>query len=238
MWQACRSREGHDGLNVDQISMNEGRILLATGSILIIVGCQQPTTAKKTIAIEKPIHIELDQKSPGESKGNLEKEDEKHEFRVGYGKNGVGCKGSRFQEGVTPLGKFKVNAILSKNKFLIDNSLVKTSGRTKEYLKQNLFNNMSSIDFKGDGQTGEYGSGYISLTPVPATPQPFTFNTYDGKFRWYSFAIHGTNEESRIGKRVTGGCINMKNEDIDILIENINLGDEVVITSPQSCNLS
>ena len=32
-----------------------------------------------------------------------------------------------------------------------------------------LFRNMNSIDFKGDGETGEYGSGYISLEPVPSS---------------------------------------------------------------------
>ena len=95
---------------------------------------------------------------------------------------------------------------------------------------------MNSIDFKGDGETGEYGSGYISLTPAPSTPQPFTFNKYDGIYRWYSFAIHGTNDETRIGQSITGGCINMQNKDIDKLIRSINLGDKVIVTSKQPCN--
>ena len=118
----------------------------------------------------------------------------------------------------------------------MDENLIKKSLRTKNYLTKNLFNNMNSIDFKGDGEVGEYGSGYISLTPVPSTPQPFRFNEYDGIYRWYSFAIHGTNDETRIGQRVTGGCINMKNRDLDQLIKTINLGDEVHVTSNQPCN--
>ena len=77
---------------------------------------------------------------------------------------------------------------------------------------------------------------YFSLARVPSTPQPFSFNEYDGTYRWYSFAIHGTNDETRIGKRVTGGCINMKNKQLTKLIKNINLGDEVIVTSNQPCN--
>ena len=157
-------------------------------------------------------------------------------FEVGYGKNGVGCIGSTFEEGVTPLGTFKVNAIMSKDRFEMDESLIQQSGKTKSYLSENLFNNMNSIDFKGDGETGEYGSGYISLTPVPSTPQPFNFNEYDGIYRWYSFAIHGTNDETRIGQSITGGCINMQNKGINKLIRSINLGDKVVVTSKQPCN--
>ena len=53
--------------------MNEGRILLATGSILIIVGCQQPTTTKKTIAIEaRALHHELGERNRVHEGGQLE----------------------------------------------------------------------------------------------------------------------------------------------------------------------
>jgi hypothetical protein len=82
----------------------------------------------------------------------------------------------------------------------MDPSLVTKSGKSEVELRQNLFRDMNAIDFKGDGETGEYGAGYISLAPVENTDQPFRFNTYDGKFRWYSFAIHGTNDDSRVGK--------------------------------------
>ena len=174
--------------------------------------------------------------SPKKSEGTAQNEGNEMVFKVGYGKNGVGCIGSTFEEGVTPLGTFKVNAIMSKDRFEMDETLIKQSGKTNEYLSENLFNNMNSIDFKGDGETGEYGSGYISLTPIPSTPQPFSFNEYDGTYRWYSFAIHGTNDETRIGKRITGGCINMNNKEISKLIKNINLGDKIIVRSNQPCN--
>ena len=217
--------------------MRKIAILMVATSAVLAAGCnrQSTTTSKDRNQEQVSVKIELDQVSTENSKGSADWNGKAHQFMVGYGKYGIGCVGSTFEEGVTPLGKFKVNAILSENKFEMDETLIKTSGRTKDYLASHLFKNMSSIDFKGDGKTGEYGSGYISLTPVPPTPQPFDFNTYKGIFRWYSFAIHGTNDESRIGKKVTGGCINMANNEIDKLIQNIKLGDEVVITSRQPC---
>ncbi len=217
--------------------MRATQMLMVTSSALMLSGCmQQPNTTNVSSQGEGTIKIELNQLSPQESKGTTQNEGKEMAFEVGYGKNGVGCIGSTFVEGVTPLGTFKVNAILSEDRFEMDESLIKKSEKTKSYLSKNLFNNMNSIDFKGDGQTGEYGSGYISLTPVPSTPQPFNFNEYDGTYRWYSFAIHGTNDETRIGKRITGGCINMNNQEISKLIKSINLGDEVVVTSNQPCN--
>ena len=210
---------------------------MVTSSALMLSGCmQKPKTTKVTSQAEGPIKIELNQVSPQESKGRAESEGNEMVFEVGYGKNGVGCIGSTFEEGITPLGTFKVNAIMSQDRFEMDETLIQQSRKAKRYLSENLFNNMNSIDFKGDGETGEYGSGYISLTPVPSTPQPFSFNEYNGIYRWYSFAIHGTNDETRIGKRVTGGCINMQNKDIRKLIKSINLGDEVVVISNQPCN--
>ncbi len=217
--------------------MHLARILMVTTSALMLSGCmQQKQTTKVSTQGEGSIEIELNQVLPQESKGKAEIDGKEMVFEVGYGKNGVGCIGSTFEEGVTPLGTFKVNAIMSKDRFEMDKSLIEKSGKTKNYLAKNLFNNMNSIDFKGDGETGEYGSGYISLTPVPSTTQPFRFNEYDGTYRWYSFAIHGTNDETRIGQRVTGGCINMNNSELDQLIKTVNLGDEVLITSNKPCN--
>ena len=91
---------------------------------------------------------------------------------------------------------------------------------------------MSSIDFKGDGETGEYGRGYISLAPVPATPQPFRFNTYDGMFRWYSFAIHGTNDPSTLGKRVSNGCARLVNDQMAELYDRVPMNTRVVLYEP------
>ena len=217
--------------------MRLAQMLMVTSSALMLSGCmQKPKTTKVTSQAEGPIKIELNQVSPQESKGRAESEGNEMVFEVGYGKNGVGCIGSTFEEGITPLGTFKVNAIMSQDRFEMEETLIQQSRKAKRYLSENLFNNMNSIDFKGDGETGEYGSGYISLTPVPSTPQPFNFNEYNGIYRWYSFAIHGTNDETRIGKRVTGGCINMQNKDIKKLIKSINLGDEVVVISNQPCN--
>ena len=181
------------------------------------------------------IRIQLDGADPAASLGEGVTGVESKRFQVGFGRNGIACAGTRFEEGWTPLGTFRVNAILSADRFDMDPDLVKLSGKSEAYLRENLFRNMSAIDFKGDGETGEYGIGYVSLAPVPATPQPFRFNTYDGQFRWYSFAIHGTNDDSRVGQAITGGCINVNQSVMAALLKTVQLGDEVVINSDTPC---
>jgi len=181
------------------------------------------------------VRIQLDAENPPASQGILEASGEAQPFPVGFGRLGLACAGTSFQDGLTPLGRFRVNAILSESDFAMEPDLVEQSGKSEAELKTSLFRNMSDIDFKGDGQSGEYGIGYISLAPVPASEQPFQFNTYNGKFRWYSFAIHGTNDERRVGQSVTGGCINVNQGTLTTLLGTLQLGDEVVISSDSPC---
>ena len=181
------------------------------------------------------VRIQLDAENPSASQGILEASGEAQRFPVGFGRLGLACAGTSFQDGLTPLGRFRVNAILSESDFAMEPDLVEQSGKSEAELKTSLFRNMSAIDFKGDGQSGEYGIGYISLAPVPSSEQPFQFNTYNGKFRWYSFAIHGTNDERRVGQSVTGGCINVNQDTLKTLLGTLELGDEVVISSDSPC---
>ena len=212
------------------------RSLALAGLLMSLVGCRSNNSlSQQDPQVREPIRIQLDGSNPAASEGVLDRAEGPLRFTVGHGRHGIGCEGTTFEEGVTPLGTFQVNAILSNDRFEMDPALVEQSGKSEEELRESLFTNMNSIDFKGDGETGEYGIGYISLAPVPATEQPFRFNTYDGVFRWYSFAIHGTNDESRIGKAVTGGCINAGKFTMGVLLETMELGDEVVISSDSPC---
>ena len=186
-------------------------------------------------AVNAPIKIALDLNDPSMSFGVLPRGADRTIFKVGYGRKGVTCAGSRFEEGYTPLGTFRVNAILSKGRFEMDPKLIAQSGKSEAELSRTLFTNMNAIDFDGDGQRGEYGIGYISLAPVGSVKQPFRFNTYDGKFRWYSFAIHGSNNDKRIGHKVTGGCVNVAEPELQTLLSTVKLGDEVVITANGPC---
>ena len=218
--------------------MGAGRALAVSALVVGLSGCglfsgdDQNNTA---IHQSDAIRIVLNSDQPDLSKGVLYDAQAPLHFKVGFGRHGIACAGSTFQEGITPLGTFKVNAILSTTKFEMDPSLVSKSGKSEAELRQNLFRDMNAIDFKGDGETGEYGMGYISLAPVENTDQPFRFNTYDGKFRWYSFAIHGTNDDSRVGKAITGGCINVNQAALKTLLKTVQLGDEVVISSDSPC---
>ncbi|MDF1741426.1 MAG: L,D-transpeptidase [Verrucomicrobiales bacterium] len=81
-------------------------------------------------------------------------------------------------------------------------------------------------------QGGEYGDCFIGLQPVNSTTkQPFHFGEYKGVFRWYSYAIHGTQDQSRIGKCVTGGCINVGAADLAALMAALDLNDRVAVQS-------
>ena len=219
-----------------------GSLLLAVaiGASAALAGCQSSSndissnSATQTDG-EPMLRITLDVEEPVKSMGVLQTPSSNHAFNVGYGKYGIACEGSTFTEGVTPIGRFRVNAILTDDNFAMDPELIEQSGKSEEFLKTTLFSNMSSIDFKGDGETGEYGSGYISLAPVPETPQPFEFNEYAGTFRWYSFAIHGTNNDIRVGRKVTGGCLNVKASDLEVLLDSVELGDLVEITANGPC---
>ena len=212
------------------------RSLALAGLLLSLVGCRSNNSLpQQNPQVRAPIRIQLDGSNPAASEGVLDRAEGPLRFTVGHGRHGIACEGTTFEEGITPLGTFQVNAILSNDRFEMDPALVEQSGKSEEELRETLFTNMNSIDFKGDGETGEYGIGYISLAPVPATEQPFRFNTYDGVFRWYSFAIHGTNDESRIGKVVTGGCINAGKLAMGVLLDTVELGDEVVISSESPC---
>ena len=206
------------------------------GVSLILASCGKSQEVTQTPSgVTGPIQIMLDLKDPSLSRGVLPRGEERTVFKVGFGRNGVTCAGTRFEEGYTPLGRFKVNGIMSAKRFVMDPELIAQSGKTEEELSKTLFSSMNSIDFSGDGETGEYGSGYVSLAPVDSVEQPFAFNTYDGKFRWYSFAIHGSNNDKRIGEKVTGGCLNVAEPVLQTLLEAMTLGQEVVVSANGPC---
>ena len=172
--------------------------------------------------------ITLDSDDPGTSQGLLTGSDTP--FPVGFGKSGVLPAGSAFRGGFSLLGKFRINAILSADRFEMTESLIEQSGKLREWLAENLYSNMNSIDFDGDGKGGEYGAAFFSLEPVDSdADQPFHFGDYKGTFRWYSYAIHGTQDEERIGKCVTGGCVNVSEKTVSLLLKKLELGDTVLI---------
>lgn len=201
----------------------------------VLTGCGGPKPAKPAGAISGPIRIELDLKDSTRSFGVVPRGEDRMIFKVGFGRHGVTCAGSRFEEGYTPLGKFRVNAILSKDRFVMEPALIAQSGKSEAELKATLFRNMNAIDFNGDHEIGEYGIGYIGLVPVDSVKQPFGFSTYNGTYRWYSFAIHGSNNDKRIGQQLTGGCVNVSEPVLKTLLASVKLGDEVLISANGPC---
>ena len=141
--------------------MNLIRSLALAGLLMSLVGCRSNNSLpQQEPQVREPIRIHLDGSNPAASEGVLDRAEGSLRFTVGHGRYGIGCEGTTFEEGVTPLGTFQVNAILSNDRFEMDPSLVEQSGKTEEELRETLFTNMNSIDFKGNGETGEYGIGY------------------------------------------------------------------------------
>jgi hypothetical protein len=180
------------------------------------------------------ITITLHDQQPERSYGELRYSDgETFRFRVGFGEKGLLPEGSRFRDGYSLLGKFRINGILSDTRFELAPSLLKSAPLPLIDLKPALWRNMSSIDFDNDGREMEYGIGFLGLEPLSSSDQPFGFHEYKRVLRWYSFALHGTNDESRIGKKTTGGCINLTKEDLLKLLSHVNVGNEVLIKAFQ-----
>ena len=187
------------------------------------------------------VRIELCRDGQGTSRGSLFDADGAtvFSFPVGYGRKGWLEAGSRFRDGFSLLGKFRINAILAPGRCEMTPQLLQRSGKDEEYLRERLFLNMDSIDFDADGRGGEYGGGYLSLEPMVGqrngktrqVVQPFAFCEFKGVFRWYSFAIHGTQDASRVGRASTGGCINVGEQTLESLLAILQLGDTVEIVS-------
>ena len=201
--------------------MNRHPSLALAGFCLALAGCGGNPSREAPSAVTGPIRIELDQKAPSRSYGILTRGQERKVFKVGFGRNGITCAGSRFEEGYTPLGRFRVNGIFSHDRFEMEPALVVQSGKSEAELRRTLFRNMNAIDFDGDGETREYGSGYVSLAPVGSVKQPFAFN--------------GSNNDQRIGQKVTGGCVNVAEPALQALLSAVKLGDEVVISANGPC---
>lgn len=53
-----------------------------------------------------------------------------------------------------------------------------------------------------------------------------------------NYRIHGTNDPSTIGQRVSSGCIRLTNEDVTDLYSRARLGGKVIVLAPQSINVA
>ena len=109
------------------------RSLVMAGLLVSVVGCRTDnTTAAQAPQAREPIRIQLNGSNPSASEGVLDRAEGPLRFTVGHGRHGIGCDGTIFEEGVTPLGTFRVNAILSNDRFEMDPALVELSGKTED----------------------------------------------------------------------------------------------------------
>ena len=127
-----------------------------------------------------------------------------------------------------------MNAILTADRFEMDPVLIESSGKSEAELAQELFRDMNSIDFSGDGVSGEYGDGYISLEPFLNLISPLSSIHTLENFVGTVFAIHGTNDEKRIGQK-SGRLHQRQQMSLSMILSAVKMGDEVVITSTGGC---
>ncbi|MCF7883027.1 MAG: L,D-transpeptidase [Candidatus Cloacimonetes bacterium] len=133
-------------------------------------------------------------------------------FPVSTSKFGIGNKiGSR----KTPLGKHKISAKFGKN--APEGSIFNGSRNTGEIISQNE-------DFYK-------GQDLITTRILQLEGLEEGINKGDGidsakRYIW----IHGTTQESMIGKPASQGCIRMKNKDIIIFFDIVRVGTKVEIT--------
>jgi len=106
----------------------------------------------------------------------------------------------------------------------VDNkTLTLVDNDTKEILKKysiatgksNSPTPLGSYQITTKGKWGEgFGSRWLGLD-VP----------------WGKYGIHGTNKPGSIGFNASGGCIRMRNSDVEDLFEKVSVGNTVVITN-------
>ena len=96
--------------------MAAGRALAMTALVVGLSGCgllSGDDGTSKAMDQTDAILIVLNADQPDLSKGVLYDAQAPLHFNVGFGRHGIAFAVSIFQEGITPLGTFKVNAILS-----------------------------------------------------------------------------------------------------------------------------
>ena len=194
--------------------MRVGLLPVGLVALLGLSACgviQSNGPAQPTISIELDAAIQPKARAPS-------KQTSPCEFPGGLRPLRHRLRGHELPRRRNPLGHLQGQRDLDPDRFEMDPALIKQSGKSKAYLKENLFKNMSAIDFKGDGETNEYGNGYISLEPLSDTEQPFKFNETTASSAGTA-AIHGTNDKSRVGQQVTGGCINVDDATMGTLLK-------------------
>ena len=167
----------------------------------------------------------------------------------GIGKGGLNRKKS-MSDYVTPTGEFYVDVILNKdNKYnSIASGNVDKHGRDKRYSElvlsraglAQLFKNMNNIDFDYNGMPDRaYGVAYIGLESDGAVTGP-KMKTYGNTLYWYSIAIHGTPDETNVGRAKSGGCVHLAARDLSWLIDNniVRIGTRVTISDKDPVGVS
>jgi hypothetical protein len=156
-----------------------------------------------------------------------------HSEAIGIGRGGLADKTS-MSDFITPTGTFTVDLVLhaaGTHNAVAPMTVAEEFSPLLADLEQ-LFANMSSLDFDGDGSPDSaYGDAYIGLHSDSAVTGPKMRRHSGGTPYWYSIALHGTVPEN-LGEANSGGCVHVDGSLLDRLIrdEVLALGSTVTIS--------
>ena len=77
--------------------------LAGTAVCILLSACSQPwggdqQSKEQLVRTDQPIEIQLDADQPANSVGTIVVNGISNRFEVGYGKNGIACEGTRFED--------------------------------------------------------------------------------------------------------------------------------------------
>lgn len=163
-----------------------------------------------------------------------------HQEPAGIGRGGLKDK-TTMSDLVTPTGTFTVDLVVSQDG---RHNAISAAHRTRwagdatygRFVDQEdglaqLYANMSSLDFNGDGSPDRaYGTAYVGLDAKDVVTGP-KMRQYRGTPYWYSIALHGTPDPANLGQARSGGCVHLSADLLTRLITDgtLSIGQKVVI---------
>ena len=203
-------------------------MLGSAGLVVLLLACSEPAPQPVRVAEPLPlaplqVHVDRAGRTLFLHRGA----EVERSAPVGIGRGGLLDKSS-MSDLVTPTGIFTVDLVLHEGGEL---NAVAEPERLGELSLDQLWRNMSGIDFDGDGQPDRaYGGVYVGLNGEGTGPK-MRQHSRSGTAYWYSIALHATPLPENLGAANSGGCVHVDEQLLLSLVEDgtLGLGSTVVI---------
>jgi len=199
------------------LAMNAWFLLLPA----VLLGCDPPAApVAPEPAVTPPVAWSLWVDRQGRSLHVLDGEGrEAWRSPVGIGAGGLGQKRS-MEDRITPTGDFLVDLVLYDDPTwdaVAEATRARLAERDPDFAAlladpaglARLRATMDQLDFDGDGQPDHaYGAAYLGLDGGGGPTGP-KLRRRGPDLYWYSIALHGTPDPTRIGQATSGGCVHL-----------------------------